>query len=273
MKYIFALLLTLTSLNLLAQSHDDFFQRKEIIFPNCEESDDKYACFEEELTEYIVNNIDQKDLTFLIMEKKKDTFSINVSLTLNKEGFLDTKKSKIGYFQGEVQRNFSSLVNAFPKVLPILDEKGRGVNAFKNTLLYFTIPNNKLISTPDYTPNEVPFAVIEEVPIYKGCNNKEFNNKDRKKCMSQQIQKHVSSNFNIKKASKGLPKGTVKIFTMFKVDKEGRVTNITVRAQTKRLKKETKRVIKSIPLMEKPGYHRGKPVIVPYALPIIFKVD
>ena len=46
-----------------------------------------------------------------------------------------------------------------------------------------------------------PFAVLEKVPIYKGC--KKFkNNIDLKKCMSEKIVKLVSKNFNTRIANK-----------------------------------------------------------------------
>src|SRR5690554_1057623 len=42
---------------------------------------------------------------------------------------------------------------------------------------------------------EVPFAVIENVPIYPGCEN-ERNNDARKKCMSDKVSSFINKKFN-----------------------------------------------------------------------------
>lgn len=120
---------------------------------------------------------------------------------------------------------------------------------------------------------EVPFVVIENVPIYSGCDQK-LSNAALKKCMSTKISKHVSNNFNINIVnSLGLPDGVVRILVLFKIDKEGKVTDIKARAPHPELEKEVIRVIGLIPDMDKPGLHKGKPVIVPYSLPVLFNVD
>lgn len=122
-------------------------------------------------------------------------------------------------------------------------------------------------------PEEVSFAVIENVPIYKGCKSK-WDNQRLRKCMSDKIIKLVTKNFNIKIASQlDLPDGKIKISALFKVDKTGEVIDITSRSSHPDLEKETNRVISLIPKMIKSGYHKGKPVTVPYALPIIFQIQ
>ena len=120
---------------------------------------------------------------------------------------------------------------------------------------------------------EVPFAIIEDVPVYKGCDES-MSSKDLKKCMSSSISNVVAKNFNVKLAKKlNLPDGKVKIMATFKVGEKGEIRDIKVKAPHRKLEKETIRVLKLIPDLEKPGYLRGKPVIVPYALPIIFNVQ
>ncbi|WP_052184229.1 hypothetical protein [Psychroserpens sp. Hel_I_66] len=121
--------------------------------------------------------------------------------------------------------------------------------------------------------NEVPFAVIENVPVYRDCNQK-LSNAELKQCMSDKINRHVVKNFNTKLGSSlGLPDGIVRIHVVFKIDTEGKVIDILTRAPHPELEKEAKRVISLLPDMKKPGIQRGKPVIVPYALPIVFAID
>jgi protein TonB len=118
---------------------------------------------------------------------------------------------------------------------------------------------------------DVPFMVIEDVPVYPGCTG---NNKQLRTCFSKQITKFVSKRFNAELASDlGLQKGTIqRIFVMFKINKDGTIVDIQARAPHKKLQQEAIRVIKLLPQMT-PGRQRGRPVGVKYGLPIVFKVE
>jgi protein TonB len=118
---------------------------------------------------------------------------------------------------------------------------------------------------------DVPFAIIENVPIYPGCEDKK-NNADRKKCMSEKITKFVNREFNTGLASELGLSGRQKINVQFKIDSKGNVVGIQSAAKHPRLKSEAARVIQKLPQMT-PGMQRGKAVGVIYALPIIFQVQ
>jgi protein TonB len=118
---------------------------------------------------------------------------------------------------------------------------------------------------------DVPFAIIENVPIYPGCE-KMKNNADRKKCMSEKITKFVNREFNTGLATDLGLEGRQKISVQFKIDSKGNVVGIQSRAKHPKLQSEAARVIKKLPTMI-PGMQRGKPVGVIYALPIIFQVQ
>ncbi len=118
-------------------------------------------------------------------------------------------------------------------------------------------------------PQDIPFSIIEEVPIYPGCEN--LGRTDKKTCFQNKIVKHISKNFNyVNKDS--LASGRKKIYVMFTIDKEGIVKNINARAPHPALASEGKRVIQLIPQMT-PGKQRGKPVNVKYLLPITFTIE
>ena len=117
---------------------------------------------------------------------------------------------------------------------------------------------------------EVPFSVIENVPIFPGCDK--GNNAQRRKCMSQKITKFVQRKFNTDLAGDLGLSGRQRINVIFKIDKNGDVVGVRARAPHPRLEKEAARVINLLPKM-KPGKQRGKAVIVPYSLPIIFQVQ
>lgn len=117
---------------------------------------------------------------------------------------------------------------------------------------------------------DVPFAIIEDVPVFPGCKGSKA---ELKECLQDKIAKHVNSKFNADLASDlGLTPGIKKIFVMFKIDKTGNITDVQARAPHKRLEAEAIRVVESLPKMI-PGKQRGRPVGVKYSLPIAFKVE
>ncbi|XCF06698.1 energy transducer TonB [Tamlana crocina] len=117
---------------------------------------------------------------------------------------------------------------------------------------------------------DVPFSVIENVPVFPGCEK--GSNQEKRDCMSEKIQKFVQKKFNTDLASDLGLSGRQRINVIFKIDKTGSVTGIRSRAPHPALEKEAARVINLLPKM-KPGKQRGKPVNVPYSLPIIFQVQ
>lgn len=118
---------------------------------------------------------------------------------------------------------------------------------------------------------EVPFSVIENVPVFPGCEKKK-GNAAKKQCMSDKISKFVNKKFNTDLAGDLGLEGRQRINVIFKIDKNGNITNVRARAPHPGLEKEAKRVINLLPKM-KPGKQRGKAVTVPYSLPILFQVQ
>ncbi len=118
---------------------------------------------------------------------------------------------------------------------------------------------------------DVPFAVIEDVPIFPGCEN-ERNNQARKDCMSEKITEFVNRRFDTGLGSDLGLSGINRIYVQFRIEKGGDVTVLGARAPHPRLQQEAERVVNMLPKMQ-PGKQRGKPVGVLYSLPITFKVQ
>lgn len=118
---------------------------------------------------------------------------------------------------------------------------------------------------------DVPFAVIENVPVYPGCEGEKTNDA-KKKCMSSKISEFINKKFNTNLASDLGLEGRQRIAVQFKIDKSGRVVDVRARAPHPRLEKEAMDVVKSLPNMT-PGKQRGKPVGVLYSLPIVFDIQ
>lgn len=116
----------------------------------------------------------------------------------------------------------------------------------------------------------VPFAVIENVPIYPGCEEMKTNN-ERKACFQKKMQAHIIKNFRYPASALELGiQGRVHV--QFKIDNKGYITNIRMRGPDNTLEKEASRIIAALPKMT-PGRQRGVNVAVPYSIPINFKLE
>jgi periplasmic protein TonB len=114
---------------------------------------------------------------------------------------------------------------------------------------------------------EVAFALIEDVPVFPGCEGK--SKEETKACFEKKVQEHVIKNFHYPESALDLGiQGRVSV--LFIIDSKGFTTNVRSRGPDKILEKEAERIIGSLPKMV-PGKQRGKPVKVAYAVPIFFK--
>lgn len=131
---------------------------------------------------------------------------------------------------------------------------------------------DKIEEAPKDDPIEpVPFFLIENVPVYPGCEGL-TNNEERKQCMSKKITEFVNKNFNHDLGNQLGLTGINRIHVLFQIDANGNIAGVQSRAPHPKLEQEAARIIKSLPKM-KPGMQRGNAVPVSYNLPISFKVQ
>jgi len=130
---------------------------------------------------------------------------------------------------------------------------------------------DKDLKNKETNQEEIPFALIDQVPLFPGCEGL-ASNEEQKKCMSQKIQEHVQKNFDTKIGSELDLTGTNRVIVQFKINKEGKIADVKARAAHPILKEEGIRVINSLPQMV-PGKQNGQEVGVMYSLPIVFQVD
>ncbi|WP_373058400.1 hypothetical protein [Zunongwangia sp. H14] len=129
---------------------------------------------------------------------------------------------------------------------------------------------------PQLSP--IPFAVVDEVPVFTGCQELTSND-ERKKCTTEKITAFVADNFNKEALREYSSLNDNRIVVQFKIDKTGKVTDVRSRAVTpglepearKMQQQEAERVISAIPKMN-PGKQKGETVGVMYSLPIVFKI-
>jgi protein TonB len=114
---------------------------------------------------------------------------------------------------------------------------------------------------------DVPFAVIEDVPIFPGCESES----DKRACFNEMMQKHIRKNFRYPEIAQEMGiQGRVAV--MFTIQKDGSIGNIRMRGPDKNLEAEAMRIIQKLPKMT-PGKQRGRPVRVPFSIPITFKLQ
>jgi protein TonB len=114
---------------------------------------------------------------------------------------------------------------------------------------------------------DVPFAVIEDVPIFPGCEGAS----DKRACFNEMMQKHIIKNFRYPEIAQEMGvQGRVNV--MFTIQKDGSIGNIRYRGPDKNLEAEALRIIEKLPKMT-PGKQRGRAVRVPFSIPIVFKLQ
>src|SRR5680860_501479 len=114
---------------------------------------------------------------------------------------------------------------------------------------------------------DVPFAVIEDVPIFPGCENES----NKRACFQEMMQKHINKNFRYPEIAQEMGvQGRVSV--MFTIQKDGSIGNVRMRGPDKNLEAEAARIIGKLPKMT-PGKQRGRAVRVPFSIPITFKLQ
>jgi len=120
----------------------------------------------------------------------------------------------------------------------------------------------------EYEDIDVPFAVIEDVPIFPGCER--VKKAERRNCFQEQMNKHIKRNFRYPEIAQEMGiQG--RVYVNFIISKNGSITNIRMRGPDKNLEKEAQRIIAKLPRMT-PGKQRGRPVRVPFSIPITFRL-
>ena len=121
----------------------------------------------------------------------------------------------------------------------------------------------------DFEDVDVPFAVIEDVPIFPGCEK--VAKSERRACFQEKMNKHIRKNFRYPEIAQEMGiQG--RVYVQFVIAKDGSITSIRMRGPDKNLEKEAQRIISRLPKMT-PGKQRGRPVRVPFSIPITFRLQ
>ncbi len=169
--------------------------------------------------------------------------------------------------KSEIIQNIENIKEAIAAKGSMTDEEEKALKS----LLLLTTPNG--FKEPTYkdvvASAQIPFNVIQNVPVYPGCEDK--LQVEIKRCFMDNIKQVVAAEFNVDIAKKQNLSGKQRIYVRFKIDNTGNIVDIQARGPHMVLEEEAKRVIKSLPKMT-PGMQDGVNVSVLYSLPIIFDI-
>ncbi|WP_437371177.1 TonB family protein [Maribacter litoralis] len=236
------------------------------IFPGCEDAVDKRACFNEKIQKHISKHFNYpKAARDANIEGRVSTM-----FTISSEGTIENIKMRgpDKLLEDEVER----IIKRLPKMTPG-KQSGKPVNVPFSIPVQFKLQEDSDSGSADVDDkkyiydNDVPFSVVDEVPIFPGCENAT----DKRACFNEKMQLHISKHFNNPKEAQ--EKGVQgKVSSMFVITKEGTIGHISTRSPDKLLDEEVERIIKRLPEMT-PGKHKGKAVNVPFSIPVQFKLQ
>ncbi|WP_405410749.1 TonB family protein [Maribacter sp. Asnod1-A12] len=233
------------------------------IFPGCEDAEDKRACFNEKIQQHIGKH-------FNYPQEAQDANiegRVSVMFNINSEGIIENIKLRgpDKLLEDEVER----IIKRLPKMTPGKND-GVAVNVPFSIPVQFKLDDGDDSDVEEeryLNEGDIPFAVVDEVPIFPGCEEAD----DKRACFNEKMQQHIGKHFNYPKAAVDANiEGRVS--AMFLITPEGTIENIKMRGPDKLLEDEVERIINRLPEMTS-GKHKGKAVNVPYSIPVNFKLQ
>ena len=109
---------------------------------------------------------------------------------------------------------------------------------------------------------------LDDVPMFRSCKN--VFKSQRRECFQNKMTKHIRKHFYYPKYAfnRGIQG---RVFVQFIIEKDGSISEIKTRGADKSLEKAALKIIKKLPKLI-PGKANGKPVRVPYSIPIEYKL-
>ncbi|MGY5356134.1 M56 family metallopeptidase [Wenyingzhuangia sp. IMCC45467] len=133
-------------------------------------------------------------------------------------------------------------------------------------LVRATFSDDKVIISEENL--DIPFAAVQNSAVFPGCEEEE----NKKACFSNKVNRFIAKNYNIGLAEELGLVGVQRMAGMFKINVNGKVSDIQVRGEHQKLNEEFIRVLNSLPQME-PATQNGEKISMPFSLPLVFRVE
>lgn len=274
-KKIVSFTLLFLAVNLYSQTSEVKKNRASLESCSLLESFSRTDCFINKIHYFLYDEISKKYTNFELPIDSELKTEMDITLTKNGQFNVNIIKSSNPKIDSTIILKFASL----EKIFPVEDEKGNPKELSFSTIFIINVDlEGKIGLGLKKQPlggieeeQNLPFDIIEKVPVFPGCNGN--TNEELRNCLSKSITNHVIKEFRFSLVNKlDLPKGLTRIYVNFKIDKKGKVIDIVARADHEKLEKEAIRVLNKLPRME-PGKQKGEHVGVLYSLPIVLQVE
>ena len=117
---------------------------------------------------------------------------------------------------------------------------------------------------------DIPFAEVPYPPKFLQCFF--VNDEDSRDCFADQISEHIRQNLSYPKIAQEMGiQG--RVYINFVIDQCGYVSDIRMRGPDENLEKEAYRIISLLPRFLPGRDNFGMPVLVPFSIPITFRLN
>ncbi len=273
MKNLILILFLLNSVLSYTQANKGFKQ-PHITFDSCKDAENIKECFDDLIIERMLAA--SKDAVVSHMEKYPDcsSVSLHVSFVVGENGrpideSIKTTKNAVL----DVNEKLNNVVKNLPDISPLRNEYNYEILSYYFLFIDVTIGENKelVLLEKSTEPIELSENSCCVTPIYKGCESS-TTNKELKNCFSDNVSKIIVQKFNSNKAFKKFDKqGTFNTYILFNIDTNGEVIDVVAFGPSNEITAEALRAFGKIKPLQ-PGTKDGVPVIVPFMLPIKFKL-
>ncbi|WP_375323418.1 TonB family protein [Flagellimonas sp. GZD32] len=231
------------------------------IFPGCEDAADKKACFQEKMQAHIRKNFHYPE----VAQEQGIQGRVAILINIGMDGLINDIKLKgsNSLLNDEARR----IMEKLPKMQPGIDQGQETEVLYSIPITFKLSDSDEVDKSADKNSESVPFAVIDEVPVFPGCEDAV----DKKACFQEKMVEHIRKHFRYPEAAQeqGIQGRVALLFT---IDTNGEITSIKKRGPDQLLEDEAVRIIERLPSMQ-PGKHQGQVVKVPFSIPITFRLQ
>ena len=248
-------------------------------FPGCEDQgldkSELKKCAEGKMLKYVYSNI----IYPKVAKENKLEGRVIAQFVVDKDGSIINIKvlHDVGGGCGD---EVTRVLKTMPKWIPG-KQRGKPIKVQYTLPISFKMDKKEVVEEEEIEEveiDEIPpmeeeliFKVVEDMPMFPGCEDPNFSRNEIKKCSDKKMFEFIKANLQYpKEAKKNGVEG--RVILQFVVQKDGSLSNIKViRNISNGCGEEAVRVVKSMPKF-KPGKQRGKTVKVQYTLPISFRL-
>ena len=201
--------------------------------------------FEDVESKNIISGVFEKAANLIIENLPQINLSINDDLAESKKF-----RTPILYRLIDVEKGLTNSIN--------INKINQGIDFLNN------LNQDELLSSV-----ADPFEIIDEFPVFPGCED--LKESKKRLCFQYQIKEHIRRNFRYPEIAqeKGIQG---RVLVQFVLGKDGRVRGLSSSGTTSpALKQEAEIIISLLPKI-KPAKKNGLRVVVPFSIPITFKI-